>query len=821
MKNKNTKKIFIALILTLSVFTREVPLSLGAYNLVENGSFRESTADESLSGLLNPSGWFHGGYGDNSASFIYPVNGADDEYAARIEMSDYVDGDAKWYFADVSVVSGLEYKFKGFYRSDTNVSVVVRFNSGNCLIDNNCLYQELTTQPLAPSEEWSDFAFYIDVPDQVSSITVFVSISTKGWLEIDDISLQESDKVVVDGVPNNSVETASSDNSLPVGWRTNVWGNNSTVFSYMSGDAPNGDRYLRIEMSDYVDGDAKWMYDSQPVVSGSSNQVSIMYRADTDVFANIQYIKGDGSIFYSSLPRPLGVKGEWNEYKESFVIPSNVSSYSVFLSIANNGYLEVDNYHIKPYQYVGFKSPIITLTFDDGAESNIKTVFPVLNSFNMSSVQCYSTAFIEGSLENIENVRAFRNAGHEICSHTVSHPDLTKINLEELNYELEHSQDYLKEITGESVSSFASPFGEYNDNVLNKINDYYQVHRTVDEGFNSLDNLDIRRLKVQNMNPETTLDEFKGWVNKAIADKTWLILVYHRVDDSNLNPFDTYTNDFKSQIEWLSGQEIEVLRIDDALSKILGNPVTLTVSASVEDKVYDGTTKASAYLSLNGVKDGDDVRVLYSSANFVDVEVGSNKDVVISGITLDGADADQYLLSDSSVVAVANIIKRLGERRSSSKSNSSGVSVSYHGDEKVLGVSTTSIEESEKYIEVIGGSKGFYNFKDEELYFVFINNLGIGSVGNDVVELQKRLKFEGVYFGPVTGYYGQLTFEGVKAYQARNNIEQVGVVGPVTRVKLNEWSYTDKSHLIQQKLNLINKLKELLDLMIILERINK
>jgi N-acetylmuramoyl-L-alanine amidase len=68
----------------------------------------------------------------------------------------------------------------------------------------------------------------------------------------------------------------------------------------------------------------------------------------------------------------------------------------------------------------------------------------------------------------------------------------------------------------------------------------------------------------------------------------------------------------------------------------------------------------------------------------------------------------------------------------------------------------------------------------------FTLNLSLGSSGNDVTELQKRLTAEGVYTGPITGYFGPLTGAGVKAYQLKYGIAQLGIVGPATRAKLNQ-----------------------------------
>lgn len=69
--------------------------------------------------------------------------------------------------------------------------------------------------------------------------------------------------------------------------------------------------------------------------------------------------------------------------------------------------------------------------------------------------------------------------------------------------------------------------------------------------------------------------------------------------------------------------------------------------------------------------------------------------------------------------------------------------------------------------------------------YKFVNFLGIGSTGIDVTELQERLTAEGIYSGPITGYYGSLTAAAVKTYQGLHGLDQFGYVGPGTRADLN------------------------------------
>jgi hypothetical protein len=70
--------------------------------------------------------------------------------------------------------------------------------------------------------------------------------------------------------------------------------------------------------------------------------------------------------------------------------------------------------------------------------------------------------------------------------------------------------------------------------------------------------------------------------------------------------------------------------------------------------------------------------------------------------------------------------------------------------------------------------------------YKFTKYLTVGSKGADVTALQTRLKYEGVYSGPITGFFGAQTYAGVKAYQKKYKIDQLGVVGPSTRASLNK-----------------------------------
>ena len=78
----------------------------------------------------------------------------------------------------------------------------------------------------------------------------------------------------------------------------------------------------------------------------------------------------------------------------------------------------------------------------------------------------------------------------------------------------------------------------------------------------------------------------------------------------------------------------------------------------------------------------------------------------------------------------------------------------------------------------------------EKYHFVLERNLRIGMKGEDVRDLQIFLAYEGflgqVGFSGFTGYFGTQTFEAARRFQKKYGILATGLVGPLTRAKINQ-----------------------------------
>ncbi|HEY6963326.1 MAG TPA: YDG domain-containing protein, partial [Gaiellaceae bacterium] len=104
-----------------------------------------------------------------------------------------------------------------------------------------------------------------------------------------------------------------------------------------------------------------------------------------------------------------------------------------------------------------------------------------------------------------------------------------------------------------------------------------------------------------------------------------------------------------------SGTNYDVTFVDDTTGAISARG--LTVSAHGVSKIYDGTRDATVTLSSDKVG-GDALTPSYASASFADRNVGSGKAVSVSGITISGADAGNYVLLNATDSTTADITAR-------------------------------------------------------------------------------------------------------------------------------------------------------------------
>lgn len=107
----------------------------------------------------------------------------------------------------------------------------------------------------------------------------------------------------------------------------------------------------------------------------------------------------------------------------------------------------------------------VAITFDDGYAEQWAAV-QAMNARGMRG-----TFFILSGASTLADwqIRAMADAGHEIGSHSIAHPDLTGVSDARLWSELVDARARLRAISGQDVDIFAYPYGAYDSRVVNTV----------------------------------------------------------------------------------------------------------------------------------------------------------------------------------------------------------------------------------------------------------------------------------------------------------------------------------------------------------------
>jgi peptidoglycan/xylan/chitin deacetylase (PgdA/CDA1 family) len=122
----------------------------------------------------------------------------------------------------------------------------------------------------------------------------------------------------------------------------------------------------------------------------------------------------------------------------------------------------------------------IVLTFDDGYASVLRYGLSPLAENGFHAIQFLVTDFIgktnqwdriagetSEQLLDIEQIREWLAAGHQIGSHSLTHPFLTRITQKQAREEVSDSKKMLEDMFGHSIEYFCYPYGDWNDSVRN------------------------------------------------------------------------------------------------------------------------------------------------------------------------------------------------------------------------------------------------------------------------------------------------------------------------------------------------------------------
>jgi peptidoglycan/xylan/chitin deacetylase (PgdA/CDA1 family) len=141
----------------------------------------------------------------------------------------------------------------------------------------------------------------------------------------------------------------------------------------------------------------------------------------------------------------------------------------------------------------------VSLTFDDGFRDVFEYGMPALQERGFRGIQFLvadlvgksnawqqATGDVAEPLMDEVQIREWLAAGHEIGSHTLTHPRLTQLSMAQAREEITASRKKLQDRFGVPVEHFCYPYGDWNDPVLALVAEAgYTTACTTDFGVNT------------------------------------------------------------------------------------------------------------------------------------------------------------------------------------------------------------------------------------------------------------------------------------------------------------------------------------------------
>jgi peptidoglycan/xylan/chitin deacetylase (PgdA/CDA1 family) len=125
-------------------------------------------------------------------------------------------------------------------------------------------------------------------------------------------------------------------------------------------------------------------------------------------------------------------------------------------------------------QGVPFPECSFAITFDDGYQSVYEQAFPILQHYGFSATVFLTVgengnraeserlpSMCERSMLSWHEIKEMQRGGITFGAHTLTHPDLTRLSLAELNSQVYDSKAVIEDTLGSDVTCFAYPYGRY------------------------------------------------------------------------------------------------------------------------------------------------------------------------------------------------------------------------------------------------------------------------------------------------------------------------------------------------------------------------
>jgi peptidoglycan/xylan/chitin deacetylase (PgdA/CDA1 family) len=249
-------------------------------------------------------------------------------------------------------------------------------------------------------------------------------------------------------------------------------------------------------------------------------------------------------------------------------------------------------------------SAAISITFDDGYWSQPSAALNVLSPRNMKGTLFLMTDSLNWAGTSWSIWRTVASEGHEVAGHTLTHPFLSELTEDELVVELRDSQEEINaNIPSQSCLTFAYPYGNYDDQVIDVAKRYYISARTVwspddlnyypGSGYHPIDFYEVGGFSFDS----NSIERIVELLDRAEQRSAWFVPLIHDIDPEHYpqryEKFIQMLDELQSRNIWVEtyGGVVRYMRekMESSLSVVSesGTEIVLDLTHSIDPTIYN------------------------------------------------------------------------------------------------------------------------------------------------------------------------------------------------------------------------------------------
>lgn len=209
----------------------------------------------------------------------------------------------------------------------------------------------------------------------------------------------------------------------------------------------------------------------------------------------------------------------------------------------------------------------VSVVFDDGWESAYTQGKLKMDEYGMKGNAFLIRSYIgETDYMTQDMVDNLARSGWDISAH--SNMDLSTLTDEQLDTELKGAKKYSLDHGYKGGDFYAYPLGVFNNSISNYVEKYFSGARTIEHLSNPTSYVVPRNISAYSITNVTSTATIEALIDDAIANKKWLVLLFHKIVTSPSVSTEYSIANFGTIVDYLNTVGANVLPMSEVLRRL-------------------------------------------------------------------------------------------------------------------------------------------------------------------------------------------------------------------------------------------------------------